>query len=147
MKQLSILLLICLNLSCSTTKNAKTNFNILNGTWIPVRQEIGGKELPAAAFAKQKLIISDSTYTFIAESVDKGILKYNGDKMDIYGKEGVNAGKHFTAIYKYEKLPATQAGEQLTVCYNLPGNSYPEAFETKSKPALFLSVFKKEILK
>ena len=57
--------------------------------------------------------------------------------MDIYGKEGVNTGKHFTAIYKYEN-------DQMTVCYNLVGDSYPETFETKSKPTLFLSVFKRE---
>jgi hypothetical protein len=89
------------------------------------------------AFAKQKLIISDSNYTVMAESVDKGVVHYKDDKMDIYGKEGVNAGKHFTAIYKYEN-------NQLTICYNLSGDSYPQAFETKSKPTLFLSIFKKE---
>lgn len=72
--------------------------------------------------------------------MDKGVLKYNGNKMNIYGKEGVNAGKHFTAIYKYEN-------EQLTICYNLKGDSYPEAFDTSGKPALFLSVFKKEPVK
>jgi len=93
--------------------------------------------LPAIAFEKQKLIISDSAYTFTAESVDKGLVKHKGDKMDIYGKEGVNAGKHFTAIYKLEN-------GQLIICYNLAGNSYPEAFETKTKPALFLCTFKKE---
>jgi hypothetical protein len=44
-------------------------------------------------------VIIDSNYTLTAESVDKGIVKYgSGDKMDIYGKEGVNMGKHFTAI-------------------------------------------------
>jgi hypothetical protein len=57
--------------------------------------------------------------------------------MDIYGREGVNAGKHFTCIYKYEN-------EELTVCYNLKGDSYPQAFETKDKPLFFLSAFKKE---
>ena len=136
MKPLSILLCIGLCMSCATTKNTNANSNILNGIWIPVKEEIGGQELPALVFAKQKLVISDSTYTFTAESIDKGIVKYSGDKMDIYGKEGVNAGKHFAAIYKYK--PA-----QLTICYNLAGDSYPVAFETKSKPLLFLCVFKK----
>ena len=140
MRQLTILLFICLSIGCETTIKTKTNSSVLNGIWIPWKQEMGGKELPAIAFSKQKLIIGDSTYTFIAESVDKGVVKYSGDKMDIYGKEGVNAGKHFTAIYKYEN-------EQLTICYNLLGDSYPEAFETKSKPTLFLSLFKKELIK
>lgn len=112
-----------------------------NGTWVPVKQEFSGNELPPSVYEKQKLIISDSNYTVIAESVDKGIIKYTGDnKMDIYGKEGPNTGKHFTAIYKLEN-------GQLTVCYNLMGDSYPEAFDTKGKPLFFLSVFKKEAAK
>lgn len=108
----------------------------INGTWVPVRQEFGGNPLPGSAFEKQKLIISDSAYTFIAESIDKGVIQYRENKMDIFGKEGVNFGKHFTAIYKYEN-------EELTICYNLKGDVYPEAFETKSHPLLFLCVFRK----
>ena len=137
MNQLTIFLFICLSIGCAATKNTKTSSNPLNGTWIPVKEQIGGTELPAAAFEKQKLIISDSTYTFSAESVDKGVVKYTNDKMDIYGKEGVNKGKHFTAIYKYEN-------GQLSICYNLKGDSYPETFDTKGKPLFFLCVFKKE---
>ena len=121
---------------CASTKNTATGINKLNGTWAPIQQEFGGTALPKAAYEKQKLIISDSAYTVIAESVDKGVVKYSKGKMDIYGKDGPNAGKHFTAIYKLD-------GDQLTVCYNLKGDAYPEAFETKGKPLYFLSVFKK----
>ena len=111
----------------------------LDGTWIPVKQTMGKITLPPASFATQKLVIADSAYTFTAESVDKGICRYTegSSKMDIYGKEGVNTGKHFTAIYKYEN-------DQLTICYNLKGDSYPEAFDTSAKPTLFMSVFKKQ---
>lgn len=137
MKQLFILSIICLTIGCAITKNSMSSSNILNGNWTPVKQEMGGKELPAIIFQKQKLIISDTTYILNAESVDKGILNYKNGQMDIYGKEGVNTGKHFTAIYKLEN-------EQLTICYNLKGDSYPPAFETNSKPFLFLSVFKKD---
>ena len=140
MKYLTFLCLLFLALNCATTKETAISSNILNGTWTPQKQELGGKDLPSVVFEKQKLIISDSSYTVIAESVDKGIVKYNDDKMDIYGKEGVNAGKYFTAIYKYDN-------EQLTICYNLQGDSYPETFETKGKPLYFLSIFKKEITK
>lgn len=111
--------------------------SMLNGVWVPVRQEIGGKELPEAAFKNQKLVLSDSTYTFSAESVDKGIVKYGKSTMDIYGREGVNAGKHFTAAYKYEN-------DELMICYNLLGDGYPDKFETAGKMSLFLAVFKKE---
>ena len=136
MRQLTIILLLCIGVGCTGTKNTTITSDNLNGTWIPVKQEIRGKELPTAAFEKQKLIMSDNVYTLIAESIDKGEVTYSKGNMDIYGKEGVNAGKHFTAIYKREN-------DQLTICYNLLGDSYPTGFETKSKPMLFLSVFSK----
>lgn len=137
MRSITFIFLLIFGLSCTSSKNAAKSLNKLNGSWVPIKQEIGGTVLPEAAFKTQKLIISDSNYTFSAESVDKGVVKYRDNKMDIYGKEGVNTGKHFTAIYKYEN-------EQLTICYNLAGDSYPETFETKGKRTLFLCVFKKE---
>jgi uncharacterized protein (TIGR03067 family) len=140
MRLIAIISMLILGLNCTSTKNATMKSGRLNGTWVPIKQELGGKLLPNIVFEKQKLIIADSTYTVIAESVDKGVVKYRDDKMDIYGKEGVNAGKHFTAIYKFEN-------EQLTVCYNLTGDSYPETFDTQGKPMYFLSVFKKELMK
>ena len=114
--------------------------NKLNGTWIPQREEFGGNVLPPAAFANQRLFILDSTYSMRAESVDKGVVVYHDDKMDIYGRDGINAGKHFTAIHKFQQ-------GQLTICYNLNGDAYPESFDTKGKPLYFLCVFKKEDIK
>ncbi|MFZ5554344.1 MAG: TIGR03067 domain-containing protein [Bacteroidota bacterium] len=130
MKYLTFLLSAAVLSGCSVSKN-------LDGDWVPVKQEIGGKALPASFFEKQMLTISDTTYTMHAESVDKGMVRYKDDKMDIYGREGVNTGKHFTAIYKLEN------GE-LKICYNLAGDSYPESFDTSGKPLYFLSVFKKK---
>jgi len=101
---------------------------------------MNGKELPKASFESKKLIMNDSNYLFTAESTDKGVVKYSNGKMDIYGREGVNSGKHFTAIYKYEN-------EQLIICYNLMGNGYPEAFDTRDKPMYFLTVYKRETSK
>lgn len=137
MRFLTVISLLMLASGCVSTKKHSMKTGQLNGTWIPIKQEMAGKEFPTAAFDKQKLTITDSFYTFIAESVDKGDLKYADGKMDIYGKEGVNSGKHFTALYKYEN-------KTLSICYNLTGDKYPEAFETKSNPMFFISVFKKE---
>ena len=136
MRLLLFFTILAFAVGCTGSRNASMKENKLNGTWVPTKQELAGTAIPAAAFANQKLIISDSNYTFIAESTDKGVVKYASDKMDIYGKDGVNAGKHFTALYKYEN------GE-LTICYNLLGNGYPESFDTKGKAMYFLSVFKK----
>lgn len=137
MRHFIILTLILLNITCASTKEVSSNETVLNGSWTPVKQEIGGKELPLAVLQGQKLTIQDTAYIFTAESVDKGTLTYKGGRMDIYGKEGVNKGRHITAIYKLDK-------NQLTICYNLSGDSYPLDFETKSKMTLFLSVFKKD---
>jgi uncharacterized protein (TIGR03067 family) len=137
MRLVSILCFLFCFCNCTTTKTTVKYSSFLNGSWSPIRQEIGGKELPAIVFQKQKLVISDSTYTFSAESVDKGLCSYKNGQLDIYGKVGVNVGKHFTAIYKLDK-------DELTICYNLAGDSYPSDYETKSKPTLFLVVFKKD---
>jgi len=133
MKPFAIILLMIL--TGSIYSHAQTGK--FDGKWVPTQQEFAGKPFPASMYEKQTMVLKDNTYVVTAESVDKGEVKYGeGNKMDIYGKDGVNVGKHFTAIYKYEN-------GLLTICYNLAGNSYPEAFETKPNTLLFLSVFKK----
>jgi uncharacterized protein (TIGR03067 family) len=134
MRLITFISLLLFSLGCTNSKNDL--LIKLNGSWAPMRQEIGGTALPTTSFQGQKLVISDSNYTFTAESFDKGVVRCSGNKMDIYGKEGVNSGKHFTAIYKLEN-------DQLTICYNLSGDSYPEVFDTKGNSKLFLSVLRK----
>ncbi|MBS1731712.1 MAG: TIGR03067 domain-containing protein [Bacteroidetes bacterium] len=124
-------------ISCKSTKVTSAISSQLNGTWIPIKQQMSGKDMPIAFYEKQKLIISDSSYTLIAESVDKGIIRVNEDKIDIIGKEGVNSGRQFKAIFKIEN-------NQLIICYNLKGDSYPDSFETQGKILHFLSIFRKE---
>ncbi len=130
-----IVLLIAVS-GCAGSKKAGSATAVLNGTWVPVQQEMGGRALPASFYQSQQMIISDSNYTVTAESVDRGVVSVHDNKIDIYGRDGVNKGKHFTAIYKYEH-------EQLTICYDLSGKDYPQAFDTKGKPLYFLSVFMK----
>src|SRR5690349_5279470 len=127
MRHIPFIILILFTFSCSTTKKTSPGFTTLNGSWIPVKQEIGGKDLPATYFQTQTLFIQDTSYTLTAESVDKGTLTYKNGRMDIYGKEGVNKGKHFTALYKLDD-------HQLTIIYNLKGDSYPLNFDTEPSP-------------
>ncbi len=136
MRLLTLLLFLALSIGCATTKNGISKKYPLNGVWIPVKQEMAGKPLPAMAIAHQQLTMQDTSYTLVAESTDKGSVHYKEGKMDIYGRDGVNAGKHFTALYKMED-------EQLIICYNLFGDKYPESYETKNHPMYFLSVFKR----
>jgi uncharacterized protein (TIGR03067 family) len=134
MNRLLLFALICLMIACTTTKPISGKPGTLDGVWVPVKQEMGGEALPLPAFEKDTLTLQDTTYKY--SDRDKGVAIYNDGHMDIYGREGVNAGKHFTAIYKVDH-------GQLIVCYNLAADGYPADFETKSKPSLFMSVFKR----
>lgn len=109
----------------------------INGVWVPVKQEFSGAVIPQAAFAAQELTLADSTYKMVAEGVDEGIIKYADGKMDIYGKQGPNKGKHIMAIYKMEN-------GNLCICYNLLGDSYPENYATRGKQMCFMSEFRKK---
>ena len=139
MKQFILIILSVLMVSCVTTKHPKQTNNTLDGTWLPIKQEIAGNEMPAAAYENYTLIISKGTYAYgMPNKADKGTITYSNGKMDIYGKEGPNNGKHYTAIYKQE-------GNQLTICYNLSGDSYPDRFDTQGKQNYFLSVYNKQM--
>jgi hypothetical protein len=96
------------SIGCATT-NKTTSLTQLNGSWTPIKQDIGGKDLPATYFHTQKLVIQDTTYMLAAESIDKGTVTYKNGRMDIYGKEGVNTGKHLTALYRLDKQPTNNS--------------------------------------
>ncbi len=137
MKQLLIIFFIFLAVSCSSTKETASNSGELDGDWYPIKQEMNGQQLPLDSFEYQKLVIIENSFIFMAESVDEGNVTYDKGKMDIYVDVGVNAGRHFKAIYKLEN-------DLLTLCYDLKGGDYPESFDTSSNPNLFLSTFTKE---
>ncbi len=112
----------------------------LTGTWVPVKQELGGNNIARQHFIKQSLSIRDTSYIITAENdfeglqQDEGSIYINKNKIDFYGKLGKNKGKHFTAIFKIEK-------NQLIICYNLAGIGFPESFETIGKPLYFMSTY------
>jgi uncharacterized protein (TIGR03067 family) len=136
MRFLIYLFLIVSGAGCSSIHRSGERKNPFNGTWIPVSQELGGNALPETAFTNQKLLIRDSSYVYLAEGGDSGIVHYGENRMDIFSHAGVNAGKHFKAIYRYEN-------GLWAICYNLSGENYPESFDTGTNPSYFLSVFKK----
>lgn len=136
MRLILISLVLCLTIGCASHKPSKINTASLNGTWIPVKQEMGGTILPVSIYENQKLILKDNKYTVIAESTDEGTVSFNGNKLDVLGVKGPNAGKHIKAICDLQD-------GLLIVCYNLAGDKYPESFETAGKPTYFMSVFRK----
>jgi len=121
-------------LACGPKKNLDQQ--AIDGTWVPIHQEIGGEVLPKDGFKDQKLIIDGANYVLLAESMDKGNVSHTSTTLDIHSKEGVNQGKSFKAIYVLEN-------NRLKVCYNLQGDHYPPDFNSNGKPYYFLSVFKR----
>lgn len=101
-------------------------------------QEMGGTELPKMAYENSVLKIEGSQYTVQAEQLDKGELIFDGNTIIVKGQEGPNQGCEFKAIYKIEN-------EQLTICYNLAGDTFPEEFETLGKPLYLMSVFERKV--
>lgn len=132
MRKLIALFLTISIVSCSGKKGTSE----LNGKWIPIEQGIGGTQLPESAFSDQYLLIEDNKYTVQSENLDKGTVTIDGNRIDIHGQDGPNAGKTFKAIYKLEN-------EQLTICYNLNGDSYPQNFSTAGNGMFFMAVFKR----
>ncbi len=63
--------MVLLSLSCANTKKDAAKASMLNGTWVPVKEELGGKLLPNSSFENQKLVIDDSAYTFTAEMLQR----------------------------------------------------------------------------
>jgi hypothetical protein len=60
------------------------DYGMLNVEWTTIHQDIRGREQPEAAFANQKLIMNESTYTVIVEKLDRGVLNDTDDNIDIY---------------------------------------------------------------
>jgi len=137
MKSFLIFSLFYFIVACSSSQESASNSGELNGGWLPIKQEMGGQEMPAESFEAERLAIVGKSFLFVAESADEGTVTYGDGKMDIYVEVGVNAGRHFMAIYKLEQ-------NLLTICYDLKGGEYPTSFDTSLNPNLFLSVFRKE---
>ena len=137
MKTFLILSLMFFIVACSSSQESASNSGELNGGWLPIKQEMGGQEMPVESFEGERLAIVGKSFLFVAESADEGTVTYDDGKMDIYVEVGVNAGRHFMAIYKLEQ-------NILTICYDLKGGDYPTSFDTSINPNLFLSVFRKE---
>jgi uncharacterized protein (TIGR03067 family) len=129
-----LIIILLYTMSTATSCTAQS----FEGTWIPVKQELNGQPLPAESFAQSKLTIRNNGYTFeTGTATDEGDAITGDGKMDVYSRAGANKGKHFKAIYKLEN-------NQLTVCYNLAGDQYPQSFDTQGHELFFLCVFQRE---
>src|SRR6516225_8965100 len=114
----------------------------LQGSWLRVMAELGGKPFPDEVRKSIKLVIEDEKYTVtVGKQVDQGTVKLmpsaKPKAMDITGTEGPNKGKTFLAIYE-------RKGDTLRVCYDLSGKKRPTKFKTEAGTQLFLAEYKRQ---
>lgn len=117
----------------------------LPGTWRCTNATVDGNPLAAEKAAALRLtltdnrfkttlgeqVIFDSTYTVDANQQPATI--------DMLGTEGESKGKPGLGIYKLTE-------NTLTLCYRLPGNPRPAAFESPPKSGIYLVVWKRAAL-
>ena len=113
----------------------------LQGTWVPLKAELGGAAFPAKSLEGFRLVIKGDTYRVTAgEKTDEGVLEVMPEKtpkaMDVKGTRGPNKGKTFLAIYEVK-------GDTLRVCYDLDGKGRPREFKTAKGKNHFLVTYER----
>src|SRR5262245_15844907 len=114
----------------------------IQGAWVPLTAEFGGKMFPEEVRKAIKLVVKDDKYTVTTgKAVDQGTAKVNPaakpKELDIVGTDGPNKGKTILAIYERD-------GDTLKVCYDLGGKNRPTEFKTMEGTQLFLVTYKQE---
>lgn len=114
----------------------------IQGAWLPVTAELGGKMFPDEVRKSIKLVIKDDKYTVtVGKAVDQGTVKLHPaakpKKMDITGTDGPNMGKTIPAIYEVD-------GDTLRICYDLSGKGHPTEFKTTEGSKLYLVTYKRD---
>jgi uncharacterized protein (TIGR03067 family) len=112
----------------------------LEGAWVPVAASVAGQELLVAELRVKYLVLDGHDYSIIDRSnqiVDSGEYLVNESAsprtIDIVGRDGPNAGRSMLAIFELKD-------DQLTVCYDLDGDSRPENMQVQEEDQLLLSI-------
>jgi uncharacterized protein (TIGR03067 family) len=140
-RQFVALALVLSLLSSAWSGDAKDD-RALDGTWLALAAELGGKPFPDEVRKAIKLVVKDGKYTVtVGKQVDQGTVKLNPSakpkELDITGSDGPNKGKTFLAIYERD-------GDTLRVCYDLGGMGRPTEFKTEAGTPRFLVTYKRE---
>ena len=99
---------------------------VIEGSWTPVKAELGGKPMADAILKTISLKLTDGKYEVIAGgNPDKGTYTLDAaakpKSMTVTGTDGPNKGKTFPCIYELK-------GDTLRICYDLSGTKRPTEF-------------------
>jgi len=111
----------------------------LQGTWVPVRADLGGAPMPDAVLKTISLRLTGAEYlVLVGASPDSGTWSIDPASkpkgMTVTGVKGPNAGKTFPAIYEL-------AGDTLRICYDLSGAMRPAEFKSAPGTKLYLVTY------
>lgn len=136
-KFILLLSICCFLIAPAAGQKLDREKKMIEGDWIVVSGELGGRKMPDEGFKDAKLIMADGHYTFQNDHGDyKLIADENPKAMDIHGVEGPNKGKTLLAIYEVN-------GDTLKICYDLSGKSRPHEFTTVAGTPQFLAIYKR----
>jgi len=141
------ILVVCLALVTALTLIAAggpDDSQALQGTWIPVKGELGGQPMADAVLKTITLKLNPSDYEVTVTSgpePDTGTWTLdataNPKGMRITGVKGPNAGKTFPAIYELKT-------NTLCICYDLSGAKRPAEFKTSAGTQQFLVTYQRK---
>lgn len=114
----------------------------IQGSWVPIKAELGGTPLPAAVLKTISLKLTDGKYDVLADNhPDKGTYTLdstaNPKSITIIGTDGPNKGKTFPSIYELK-------GDTLRICYDLSGTARPTEFKTIAGTKLYLVTYQRK---
>jgi uncharacterized protein (TIGR03067 family) len=114
----------------------------LQGTWLPVKAELGGKPMSDELLKTVVLKLNKDNYeTTVAGEADNGTwtvdVSTKPKGMTVNGVIGPNAGRTFPCIYEIQ-------GDTLRICYDLSGARRPTEFKTQAGTKLYLVTYNRK---
>lgn len=140
--------LVCISVAAAAALNVLAaeppDSKSLQGDWIPVKAELGGKPMPEAVLKTISLKLGNGTYDVsVAGEPDKGTYEIDVSRkpkgMTIRGTVGPNQGRTIPAIYELE-------GKTLRICYDLApsGARRPTEFKSAAGTRLYLVTYQRK---
>jgi uncharacterized protein (TIGR03067 family) len=131
--------------ACLTSFAADDSADVktLQGSWVPVKAELGAQPMPGEVLKKITLTLTNHDYevTITGEQPDSGTWTLDTSSkpkgMTIVGTKGPNAGKTFPCIYDIK-------GDTFRVCYDLSGAKRPTEFKTAAGTKLYLVTYNRK---
>jgi len=119
----------------------------VQGTWKPIKAELGGHPMDDAVLKSISLKLDDGKYeAFVGTEPDRGTYTLDATSkpkgMTVTGTEGPNQGKTFPAIYALTS--DEHDGDMLRICYDLSGKERPKEFKSVAGTKLYLVTYRRQ---